>query len=177
MCAEIWCFWPLTASTTSEVKNDHAHVITQDICNKFIEIKFSVIYTVWPPTSPFQPKRPCLLLIRFSFDEEKEAFCWNSFNWSFISLDHAWIRFSAVSLWHVSLQDGLPHWPQAQKVQIFWGGHKMLKKSPNFFDVTKYGQNNWEIFSKFCGLVRIYISQESNYNVAIICFMSIDLDN
>ena len=23
------CFWPLTASITSEVKNDHAHVTTQ----------------------------------------------------------------------------------------------------------------------------------------------------
>ena len=34
VCTEIWCFWPLTASTTLEVKNDHAHVITQDICNK-----------------------------------------------------------------------------------------------------------------------------------------------
>jgi hypothetical protein len=40
--ANILCFWPLTASTTSEVKNDHAHVITQEICNKCIEIKFSV---------------------------------------------------------------------------------------------------------------------------------------
>ena len=36
------CFWPLTASTTSEAKNDQTHVITQDVCNKFIEIKFSV---------------------------------------------------------------------------------------------------------------------------------------
>ena len=35
-------FWPPTASTTSEVKNFHAHVITQDTCNKFIEIKFYV---------------------------------------------------------------------------------------------------------------------------------------
>ena len=26
----------------SEVKNDHAHVIMQDVCNKFIEIKFFV---------------------------------------------------------------------------------------------------------------------------------------
>ena len=25
-----------------QVKNDYAHVITQDICNKFIEIKFSL---------------------------------------------------------------------------------------------------------------------------------------
>ena len=33
------CFWPLTASMTSEVKNDYAHVITQDICNKVIETK------------------------------------------------------------------------------------------------------------------------------------------
>ena len=26
VCAKIWCFWPLTASTTSEVKNDHAYI-------------------------------------------------------------------------------------------------------------------------------------------------------
>ena len=52
-------FLPLTASTTSVVKNDHAHVITQDICNKFIEIKlsvlrmygFSVIVSVTPSTT------------------------------------------------------------------------------------------------------------------------------
>ena len=31
------CFWPLTASMTSDVKNNHAYVITQDSCNKFIE--------------------------------------------------------------------------------------------------------------------------------------------
>ena len=35
-------FWPLTASITSEVKNDHVHVIMQDIFNKFIEINFCV---------------------------------------------------------------------------------------------------------------------------------------
>ena len=36
------CFWPPTASMTSEVKNNCAYVITQDICNKFIEINFCV---------------------------------------------------------------------------------------------------------------------------------------
>ena len=36
------CFWPLTASMTSEVKINYAYLITQGICNKFIEIKFSV---------------------------------------------------------------------------------------------------------------------------------------
>ena len=35
------CFWPLIASMTSEVKN-YAYVITQDICNKFIEVNFFV---------------------------------------------------------------------------------------------------------------------------------------
>ena len=54
MCTEIWCFWPLTASTTSEVKNDHAHVITQDICNKFIEINFCVGCMVSQPNRLFQ---------------------------------------------------------------------------------------------------------------------------
>ena len=34
------CFWPPTASMTSEVKNNYAYVITKDICNKFIEVKF-----------------------------------------------------------------------------------------------------------------------------------------
>ena len=29
MCAEIWCFWPLTASTILEVKKYYAHAITQ----------------------------------------------------------------------------------------------------------------------------------------------------
>ena len=40
------CFWPPTASMTSEVKINYAYVITQDICNKFIEVKFSVGCTV-----------------------------------------------------------------------------------------------------------------------------------
>ena len=34
------CFWPLTASMTSEVKNKYAYYIPQDICNKLIEEKF-----------------------------------------------------------------------------------------------------------------------------------------
>ena len=32
------CFWPPTASMTSEVKNNYAYVITQDICNKFSKL-------------------------------------------------------------------------------------------------------------------------------------------
>ena len=36
------CFWPLTAFMRSEVKNAYAHVITQGICNKFIEVNFCV---------------------------------------------------------------------------------------------------------------------------------------
>ena len=34
------CFWPLTASTTSEAKINYAYVITQGICNKFVEVNF-----------------------------------------------------------------------------------------------------------------------------------------
>ena len=41
-------FWPLTASITSEVKNDHAQATTQRILNKFIELNFSVEDMVWP---------------------------------------------------------------------------------------------------------------------------------
>ena len=43
------CFWPLTASMTSEAKNNYAYNIPQDICNKFIEVKFFVGCMVsWP---------------------------------------------------------------------------------------------------------------------------------
>ena len=34
------CFWPLTAFMRLEVKNDHAHIITQAICNKFMKQTF-----------------------------------------------------------------------------------------------------------------------------------------
>ena len=37
------CFWPPTASMTSEAKNNYAYVTTQGICNNFIEIKISVL--------------------------------------------------------------------------------------------------------------------------------------
>jgi hypothetical protein len=40
------CFWPLTASITSEVKINYAYVITQGICNKFIKLNFCVGYMV-----------------------------------------------------------------------------------------------------------------------------------
>ena len=40
--ASEWCFWPLAASKTSEVKNNYAYYIPQDICNKFIEVKIFV---------------------------------------------------------------------------------------------------------------------------------------
>ena len=42
------CFWPLTAFMRSEVKNDHAHVTTQRILNKFIEVNLSVGSMVLP---------------------------------------------------------------------------------------------------------------------------------
>ena len=34
------CFWPLSASITSEVKINYAYVIMQGICNKLIEVNF-----------------------------------------------------------------------------------------------------------------------------------------
>ena len=48
------CFWPPTASMTSEVKNNYAYVITQDICNKFIEVNFCVGCMVSWPNCLFQ---------------------------------------------------------------------------------------------------------------------------
>ena len=54
MFTEIWCFWPLEVFTTSEVRNDHSHVIMQEICNKFIEIHFCVGLMVSQPNHLFQ---------------------------------------------------------------------------------------------------------------------------
>ena len=48
------CFWPLTASMTSEVKNEYAYYIPQDICNKLIEVKFFVGCMVSQPNCLFQ---------------------------------------------------------------------------------------------------------------------------
>ena len=48
------CFWSLTAFMRSEVKNDHAHVIMQDICNKFIEVNFCVGCMVSQPNHLLQ---------------------------------------------------------------------------------------------------------------------------
>ena len=38
--------WPLTASI--EVKNKYAYVITQDICDRFIEVFFVGCIVSWP---------------------------------------------------------------------------------------------------------------------------------
>ena len=48
------CFWPLTASMTSEVKNNYAYVITQDICNKTIKVNLCVLCMVSPPNRLYQ---------------------------------------------------------------------------------------------------------------------------
>ena len=41
-------FRPLTAFITMDVKDNHAHVTTQRILNKFIDINFSLGCMVWP---------------------------------------------------------------------------------------------------------------------------------
>ena len=61
------CFWPPTASMTSEAKNNYAYVTTQGICNNFIEIKFSVGCIVWLPNRLFQDWTSFGLLIRYIF--------------------------------------------------------------------------------------------------------------
>ena len=48
------CFWPLTASTTSEAKINYAYVITQGICNNFIEVNFCMGPMVSEPNRLFQ---------------------------------------------------------------------------------------------------------------------------
>ena len=56
------CFWSPTASMTSEVKNNYAYVIAQDICNKFIEANFCVGCMVSQPNHLLQ-RSPTMSLI------------------------------------------------------------------------------------------------------------------
>ena len=46
--------WPPTASMTSEIKKNYAYVITQDICNNFIEVNFCVGCMVSEPNPLLQ---------------------------------------------------------------------------------------------------------------------------
>ena len=46
VCTYYNVFWPVTASITMEVKNNYAHVTTQRILNKFIEINFSLMLSI-----------------------------------------------------------------------------------------------------------------------------------
>ena len=55
-------FWPLTASMTLEVKNNYAYVITQDICNKFIEVNFCVGCMVSEPNRLLQRSTTMFLI-------------------------------------------------------------------------------------------------------------------
>ena len=54
------------------------------------------------------------------------------------------------------------------KVQMFWEGHKVLKKNPNFFDTSLWRQTNWEILSKLCGLLRIF-QLYNNKDIHLLC--------
>ena len=57
------CFWPPTASMTSEVKINYAYVITQDICNKFIEVIFCGMYG-FTAKSSISKSNICQVLMR-----------------------------------------------------------------------------------------------------------------
>ena len=66
------CFWPLTASMTSEVKNNYAYVITQSICNNFIEVNFCMGPMVWQPNPLFQDLTTMSLINKITILSERE---------------------------------------------------------------------------------------------------------
>ena len=53
-----------------EVKNNHAHVTTQRILNKFIEVNFSVGYMVWLWYCLFQDLTTMSLINKILLPEE-----------------------------------------------------------------------------------------------------------
>ena len=60
------CFWPLTASTTSEAKINYAYAITQGICNNFIEANFCMGPMVSEPNRLFQDLTTMSLINKIS---------------------------------------------------------------------------------------------------------------
>ena len=61
------CFWPLTASMTSEVKKNHAHVYPYRNLKNFSEINFSIGPMVWPWIALSVHQDILGLLIRWNF--------------------------------------------------------------------------------------------------------------
>ena len=61
------CFWPLTASITSEAKINYAYVTTQGICNNFIEVNFCMGPMVSEPNRLFQHSTTMSLINKISF--------------------------------------------------------------------------------------------------------------
>ena len=84
---DIWCFGSLTASTTSEVKNDHAHVLTQDVSNKFIEVNFCVECMVWQRYHLFHRLTTMSLIDKIKGDWKRMSLC----KWP--CSDHFWPFF------------------------------------------------------------------------------------
>ena len=66
------CFWPPTAFMTSEVKNNYAYVIMEDICNKFIEVNFSVGCMVLQPNHLLQDLTTMSLIKKIRWFDEPE---------------------------------------------------------------------------------------------------------
>jgi hypothetical protein len=61
------CFWPPTASMTSETKITYAYVITQGICNNFIEAIFFVGCMVWQPNRLLQHSTTMSLINKMEY--------------------------------------------------------------------------------------------------------------
>ena len=55
------CLWPLTASMTSEVKNEYAYNIPHDICNNFFEVKCFVGCMVSRPNRLYTIEHPWII--------------------------------------------------------------------------------------------------------------------
>ena len=97
------CFWPPTASTTSEVKNDHAHVIMQGICNKFIEVNFCVGWMVWRPNRMFQD---------WTFVKYWWEMYFNGIGFTSISLNRPPTHSDGTEIWTV--------WPRTCSTCTWW---------------------------------------------------------
>ena len=97
------CFWPLTASMTSEVKKNHAHVYPYRNLRKFSEIIFSIGCMVWPWIAVWVCQDILRLLIRseicvtpppkkYDFQIDLAALCKCTVRAMYLKSDLNWCR-------------------------------------------------------------------------------------
>ena len=116
MGAEIKCFWPLTSSITSEVKNDHAYVTTQNILNKFIEVNLSMYGLVVMLSNSTQTTMSHINKIK---EMGKTSQTQQDLTFKF-SISISWLTFHKILHNHLPISEFVTRYLKSSWLDEFW---------------------------------------------------------